>query len=45
VAASCIYLRAGRDRVGDLLQHLVAQLFSSDRPVKLTPVQRAQLLG
>ena len=43
--ASCVYLRAGRDRVGDLLQRLVAQLFSSDQPVKLTREQCAQLLG
>jgi hypothetical protein len=43
--ASCVYLRAGRDRVGDLLQRLVAQLLSSDQPVKLTREQCAQLLG
>jgi Putative Ig domain len=43
--ASCVYLCAGRDRVGDLLQRLVAQLFSSDQPVKLTREQCAQLLG
>ena len=44
-AASCVYMRAGRDRVGDLLQRLVAQLFSSDQPVKLTREQCAHLLG
>src|SRR5262245_62087063 len=45
VAASCVYLRADRDHVADLLQRLVGRLFSSDQPVKLTPVQCAQLLG
>jgi len=45
VATSCIYLRAEGNRVGDLLQQLVARLYSSDRPVKLTPEQCAQLLG
>ena len=45
MAANCVYLRADRDRVGDLLQHLVTQLFSSNRPVKLIPEQCAQLLG
>ena len=44
-ATSCIYLRADRDRVGDLLQHLVATLYSSEQPAKLTPDQCAQLLG
>src|SRR5215470_6970804 len=44
-ASSCIYLRMDRDRVEDFLQQLVAQLYSSDRPVKLTPGECAQLLG
>jgi hypothetical protein len=44
-AAGCIYLRADRDRVEDLLQQLVTQLYSSDQPVKLTPGECAQLLG
>ena len=41
----CIYLRADRDRVEDLLQQLVTELYSSDQPVKLTPGECAQLLG
>ena len=45
LAPSCIYLRAGGDRVGDLLQDLVAKLYVCDQPVKLTPQQCAQLLG
>ena len=45
LAPSCIYLRAGGDRVGDLLQDLVAELYVCDQPVKLTPQQYAQLLG
>ena len=45
VAASYVYLRADRDRVGDLLQRLVDRLFSSDQQVKLTLTQCAQLLG
>lgn len=45
VAADCVYLRADGDRIEDLLQSLVEQLFTADRPVKLTPGQRAQLLG
>jgi len=44
-AAGCIYLRADRDRVEDLLQQLVTDLYSSDQPVKLTPGECAQLLG
>src|SRR6266496_2632031 len=43
--AGCIYLRADRDRVEDLLQQLVTELYSSDQPVKLTPGECAQLLG
>jgi hypothetical protein len=43
-ASSCIYLRADRDRVDDLLQHLVDQLYRADQPVKLTPGECAQLL-
>jgi beta-lactam-binding protein with PASTA domain len=44
-AAGCIYLQADRDRVEDLLQQLVTQLYRSDQPVKLTPGECAQLLG
>jgi beta-lactam-binding protein with PASTA domain len=43
-ASSCIYLRADRGRVDDLLQQLVDQLYSADQPVKLTPGECAQLL-
>jgi RecA/RadA recombinase len=45
VAASCVYVRANQDRVGDLLQQLVSELFSSERRVKLTPAQCAHILG
>src|SRR5258708_5123750 len=45
LAPSCIYLRADGDRIGDLLQHLVARLYVSDQPVKLTPQECAWLLG
>jgi tetratricopeptide (TPR) repeat protein len=44
-APACLYLRADRDRVADLLQHLAARLYTCDRPVQLTPGQCAQLLG
>lgn len=44
-ASRSVYLRVDRDRVDDLLQQLVAQLYSSDQPVKLTPGECAQLLG
>jgi PASTA domain len=44
-ASSCLYLRADRDRVGDLLQDLTAELYRSDQRVKLTPAQCARLLG
>jgi PASTA domain len=43
-ASSCIYLRADRGRVEDLLQRLVDQLYSADQPVKLTPGECAQIL-
>ena len=43
-ASSCIYLRADRGCVEDLLQHLVDQLYRADQPVKLTPGECAQLL-
>jgi beta-lactam-binding protein with PASTA domain len=43
--AGCICLRADRDRVEDLLQQLVTELYGSDQPVKLTPGECAQLLG
>jgi hypothetical protein len=45
LAPSCIYLRAGGDRVGDLLQDLVAKLYICDHPVRLTPQECAQLLS
>jgi hypothetical protein len=45
LAPSCIYLRAGRDRVGDLLQDLVAKLYVCNQPVKLTPQECTRLLG
>ena len=45
LARSCIYLRADKNRVGDLLQQLVARLYVCDQPVKLTPQECAQLLG
>lgn len=37
LAPRCIYLRAGGDRVMDLLQDLVAKLYVCDQPVKPTP--------
>jgi Putative Ig domain len=42
---SSIYLRADRNRIGDLLQQLVARLYVCDEPVKLTPQECARLLG
>jgi hypothetical protein len=45
VARSSVYLQAGPDGLGDLLQRLVAELFTSDPPVKPTAEQCAQLLG
>ena len=45
IAPNCIYLRADRDRVADLLQDLVAKLYDCDQPVKPTPQECAQLLG
>jgi beta-lactam-binding protein with PASTA domain len=45
IAPHCLYLRMDSDRVEDLLHQLVARLFSSARPVKLTPDQCAQVLG
>jgi hypothetical protein len=45
LAPRSIYVRADRDRVADLLQHLVAKLYVSDQPVKLTPQECAGLLG
>ncbi len=44
-ASRSVYLRVDRGRVEDLLQQLVAQLYSSEQPVKLTPGECAQLLG
>ena len=41
---SCVYLRADGDRVEDLLQHLVTELYRSEQPVKLTPAECGQLL-
>jgi beta-lactam-binding protein with PASTA domain len=43
-ALSCVYLRADGDRVEDLLQHLVTELYRSEQPVKLTPAECGQLL-
>lgn len=43
-AFSCLYLRADGDRVEDLLQELVTELYRSDQPVKLTPAECGQLL-
>ena len=40
-----VYLRADGDRVTDLLHQLVTKLYASQQPIKLTPVQCAQLLG
>src|SRR5690242_16762248 len=45
LAPRCIYVRAGGDRVMDLLQDLVAKLYVCDQPVKPTPRECAQLLG
>ena len=45
VARSSVYLRAGPGGLHDLLQRLVAELFTSDPPVKPTPEQCAGLLG
>lgn len=45
LAPSAIYLRADRNRVGDLLQQLVARLYACDQSVKLTPEECARLLG
>jgi hypothetical protein len=44
-ASRCVYLRVDRGRVEDLLQQLVAQLYTSEQPVKLTPGECTQLLG
>jgi hypothetical protein len=45
IAQNCLYLRMDSDRVDDLLHQLVTAIFSSIRPVKLTPDQCAQVLG
>jgi hypothetical protein len=45
VARSSAYLQAGPDGLGDLLQRLVAEFYTSDPPVKPTAEQCAQLLG
>ncbi|HEX4089727.1 MAG TPA: PASTA domain-containing protein [Trebonia sp.] len=45
IAPRCLFLAMDSDRVDDLLHQLVARLFSSARPVKLTPDQCAQVLG
>jgi hypothetical protein len=45
VARSSVYLQAGPDGLGDLLQRLVAELYTSDPPVKPTAEQCTQLLG
>src|SRR2546430_1759476 len=44
VARSSVYLLAGPGGLHDLLQRLVANLFTSDPPVKPTPEQCAGLL-
>ena len=44
-AARCVYLRADRGGVDDLLQQAVTRLYQSDLPVKLTPGECAHLLG
>jgi beta-lactam-binding protein with PASTA domain len=41
----CVFLPAAQNRAEDILQQLVAQLYCSDRRVKLTAGQCAQLLG
>src|SRR5215475_6994411 len=45
LAASSVYLRADGDHIEDLLQGLVARLYVSDQPAKLTPQECAGLLG
>ncbi len=45
VASSSVYLLAGPDALADVLQRLVAELYTCDVPVKPTPDQCAQLLG
>jgi hypothetical protein len=45
LARSSVYLLAGSDGLHDLLQRIVAELFTSDPPVKPTPEQCAELLG
>ena len=45
LAPCFINLRAAGDRMGDLLDDLVAKLYVSDQPVKLTPQQCVQLLS
>ena len=44
-AFSCVYLRADKDRVEDLLHELVTGLYRSEQPVKLTPAECGQLLS
>lgn len=43
-AFTCVYVRADGDRVEDLLQQLVSELYESAQPVKLTPAECAHLL-
>ena len=43
-ASSCVYLLADGNRVEDLLQQMVTELYRSEQPVKLTPAECAQLL-
>ena len=45
IAPNCRYARMDSDRVEDLLHQLVAKLFTSARPIKLTQDQCAQVLG
>ena len=42
---NAVYLRVAGQRLDDVLQELVDELFASDQPFKPTPEQRAQLLG
>jgi len=44
-ARSSVYLNAGPGGTDDLLQRLVTELYTAERPVKLTPDQCARLLG
>jgi hypothetical protein len=43
-AGSAVYLRVAGQRLDDVLQELLDELFTSDQPFKPTPEQRAQVL-